>query len=211
MTLTRVFMPALNLLGGSRQRSAVSGSSSSRAAMAYTPTPNNTSGVSSSTISSSSVGASVSGVVPQNIGSNNSTQTQRCSPIVPSPILPKAPTRIIFGIQGLRKSLEIEQIMVSNQMNDQTFFPELRNRYKKHRLSLLRWLSPFQFRHCDFVRVRLSFYTFWTPKSSKLTSLLSSEKLASIEFSSRARVFPKKRHLPMTTSTTQNLHRERYR
>ncbi|XP_014560348.1 hypothetical protein COCVIDRAFT_89616 [Bipolaris victoriae FI3] len=128
MVLRSIFRPVLGLLEHNKQRSASSGSSSSKAAMAYTPTSNNTSGASSSNIS--------------------------CGPTAPSPTTQPAPTRIIFGVQGLRKSLEIEQIEICSQMNDQIFFLELKKRYKKHRLMVSRWLSPFQFHHCDFVRFR---------------------------------------------------------
>lgn len=164
MALRSIFRPVLGLLEHDKQRSASSGSSSSKAAMAYTPTSNNTSRASSSNISSKAGGSNASGVSTNkngNAGSNNTTQTQRCGPTAPSPTTQPAPTRIIFGVQGLRKSLEIEQIEICSQMNDQIFFPEPKKRYKKHRLMVSKWFSPFQFHHCDFVRVRSSLLTLF--------------------------------------------------
>lgn len=133
VTLGSIFRPVLDLLENNKQRSAVSGSSSSRAAMAYTPTFNNTSGASSSNVLSNAGLSSASGVSMNKNGNagSNTTQTQRCGPMAPSLTTQPAPTRIIFGVQGLRKSLEIEQIEICNQMNDQLFFPELKKRYQE--------------------------------------------------------------------------------
>ena len=62
--------------------------------------------------------------------------------------------RIIFGVQGHRWSVEIEQIKVSDLSADPAFFRELKLRYKKHRNWFKRLFSPFRFRHCRFVKVR---------------------------------------------------------
>ncbi|EUC48196.1 hypothetical protein COCMIDRAFT_47701, partial [Bipolaris oryzae ATCC 44560] len=51
-------------------------------------------------------------------------------------------------------STKIEQIEICSRMNDQIFLPELKKRYKKHRLMVSRWFSPFRFHHCDFVKFR---------------------------------------------------------
>ncbi|KAH7080625.1 hypothetical protein BKA63DRAFT_563300 [Paraphoma chrysanthemicola] len=60
--------------------------------------------------------------------------------------------RILFGIQGSRWSLDLEQIPVTSLLNDPTFFHELKKLYKKHRSLLKRVVSPFRFRHCRFVK-----------------------------------------------------------
>lgn len=154
VTFGSILRLVFSLLESNRQRSAVSERPSSRAAVAYTPAPKITPGASSSTTPLTSGGASAYGVALNN-GTKKTTQTQGCSSMVPSSTTPIAPTRIIFGIQGVRKSLEIEQIEVSSQMNDQIFFSELKTRYKKHRSFFRRFLSPFRFRHCNFVKVGL--------------------------------------------------------
>ncbi|USP79666.1 hypothetical protein yc1106_06940 [Curvularia clavata] len=120
--------------------------------MAYTPSCNNTPGTSSSGATHET---NASGVVPNNNSNNgagNNLQAQRCTPTIPAPNAPKAATRVVFGIQGMRRSLEIEQIEICSQMNDQRFFRELNSRYKKHRWSFQRLLSPFQFQYCNFVK-----------------------------------------------------------
>jgi hypothetical protein len=154
VTFGSILRQVFSLLESNRQESAVSERASSRAAVAYTPAPKITPGASSSTTPPTSGGASTHGVALSN-GTKETTQTQGYSPMVPSSSTPIAPTRIIFGIQGMRKSLEIEQIEISSQMNDQIFFSELRTRYKKHRSFFWRLLSPFRFRHCNFVKVGL--------------------------------------------------------
>ncbi|PSN61897.1 hypothetical protein BS50DRAFT_148013 [Corynespora cassiicola Philippines] len=60
--------------------------------------------------------------------------------------------RIIFGVQGHRWSVEIEQIKVPDLSGDPAFFRELKLRYKKHRNWFKRLFSPFRFRHCRFVK-----------------------------------------------------------
>ncbi|KAH7096085.1 hypothetical protein FB567DRAFT_48711 [Paraphoma chrysanthemicola] len=60
--------------------------------------------------------------------------------------------RVLFGVQGPRWSLDLEQIPVTSLLNDPTFFRELKKRYKKHRSVLKRIASPFRFRYCRFVK-----------------------------------------------------------
>jgi hypothetical protein len=61
--------------------------------------------------------------------------------------------RILFGVQGSRWSLDLEQIHMSSIDNDPAFFRELKIRYRKHRGLLKRIASPFRFRFCKFVKV----------------------------------------------------------
>lgn len=133
-----------------RQRSATSGASSSRASISYTPTSNSTSRSSVST----NISNPNSGTGSNHIASKPNIQTQGSLPVFLCPTVHTVPTRVIFGVQGARRSLEIEQIEVFDWMNDQVFFSELKARYRKHRSLFWRLLSPFQFRHCNFVKVR---------------------------------------------------------
>jgi len=72
--------------------------------------------------------------------------------------MPTSPVRVLFGIQGRRWSLELEQILLGGLSNDPTFFRELKERYKRHRGLLKRVLSPYRFRFCRFVKVSLRTY-----------------------------------------------------
>ena len=62
---------------------------------------------------------------------------------------------ILFGVQGPRRTLELDQIDCESCSSDQKFFRELRQRYPKLR-GYLRWIfSVWRFRTCDFVKVRI--------------------------------------------------------
>jgi hypothetical protein len=142
-------------LQGERQRTPSTGNQPPKSAV-YTPSPTNTSGVSASASSSTLQGVSTANLTPAAGGSsNNSPQVQGSSSIDLRTTAQAVPLRILFGIQGMRKTLEIEQIEISSQVNDPMFFSELKTRYKKHRWFLKRWLSPFLFRHCNFVKVSI--------------------------------------------------------
>jgi hypothetical protein len=122
--------------------------------------------------------ASENSVALNKNGTKNTTDTQGHVSVAPSPTVQITPMRIIFGIQGVRRSLEIEQIEISSQMNDQSFFSELKTRYKKHRAYFQRFLSPFRFRHCNFVKVGLlgllyKYQRTDCPSSRNLTSIVS--------------------------------------
>ena len=204
VTFGSILRPVFSLLESNRQRSAVSGGTSSRAATAYTPAPNSTSGASSFTKSPTPGGASASGAALNNNGTKNTTQTQGCSSMVPSPTIQIAPTRIIFGIQGVRRSLEIEQIEISGLMNDQIFFSELKTRYKKHCSFFRRFFSPFRFRHCNFVKVgppKLSFKDYRTDCASSRNSM-------SIESFLVVRAFQTLMGLLTTTTTFRDTQRQ---
>lgn len=64
---------------------------------------------------------------------------------------------IIFGIEDGFGFNDIENIDMSCPlMNDITFFTELKRLETKYRWPLLRWLSPYVFCYCKFVRVRMT-------------------------------------------------------
>lgn len=63
---------------------------------------------------------------------------------------------IIFGIQNTRELVELESIKVSDSLDDESSFSELRKRYNQHCWFLQRLLSPFRFQHCKFVQVKAS-------------------------------------------------------
>ncbi|KAI4629850.1 uncharacterized protein J4E87_003037 [Alternaria ethzedia] len=71
----------------------------------------------------------------------------------PSTAVPTPSSRVLFGVQGSRWSLEIEQIDITAALNDPAFFRELKIRYKKHRNWIKRLISPFRFRFCRFVKL----------------------------------------------------------
>ncbi|KAI4929398.1 uncharacterized protein J4E92_005062 [Alternaria infectoria] len=72
---------------------------------------------------------------------------------VPPNTIPNLSLRVLFGIQGSRWSLEVEQINITAALNDPAFFRELKARYKKHRHWIKRFISPFRFRFCRFVKL----------------------------------------------------------
>lgn len=84
---------------------------------------------------------------------NSSLQTQGQKSSAYSNSAQTNPNWILFGVQGFRWSLELEQIKLSSLINDPMFFRELKARYKRHRGWLKLLLSPFRFRFCRFVKV----------------------------------------------------------
>jgi hypothetical protein len=61
---------------------------------------------------------------------------------------------VIFGMRTLSEFVDIENIEMSNMLtNDPAFFQELRRLEKKHRRTIIQWLSPFIFAYCKFVQV----------------------------------------------------------
>ncbi|KAH4262248.1 hypothetical protein HBI70_010630 [Parastagonospora nodorum] len=66
--------------------------------------------------------------------------------------MPSMSHRILFGIQGSKWSLDLEQIQISSLIEDSEFFRELKIRHKRHRSWAKRTLSPFRFRFCRFVK-----------------------------------------------------------
>lgn len=61
--------------------------------------------------------------------------------------------RIIFGIRRKYGLDHIETIGTRDDLDDSLFFGELKTRHDAHRSIAHRWLSPFRFRYCNFVRV----------------------------------------------------------
>lgn len=61
--------------------------------------------------------------------------------------------RIIFGIRSKYGLDHIETIGTRDNLDDSSFFGELKSRHDTCRPFLHRWLSPFRFRYCNFVRV----------------------------------------------------------
>lgn len=61
--------------------------------------------------------------------------------------------QVLFAVQGLRWSLELESILLPDEPSDSAFFWTLRTFHRIHRPTLLHWLSPFRFKSCRCVKV----------------------------------------------------------
>jgi len=123
---------------------------SSTASKRYTPTTSST----TSTPVTSSPAAGNTSTSPSAMNSSNSTPQVSSSPTTAPPTaVPDPSLRVLFGVQGSRWSLEVEQISVTAALNDPAFFRELRTRYKRHRSWMKRLISPFRFRFCRFVKL----------------------------------------------------------
>ena len=64
-------------------------------------------------------------------------------------------SRVLFGVKGPRRTLELAQIDTAQYNQDEAFFAQMKKEYRKHRGSLRYWLSLWQFNHCDFVQVHM--------------------------------------------------------
>jgi len=128
---------------------AASPSHSSTASQRYTPAnPSAT-----STMGTNSAAAGETSTNPSAINNSNSIPQIAGQPATnPSIVLPDPSLRVLFGVQGSRWSLEVEQISTA-LLNDPAFFRELKTRYKKHRSWIKRLISPFRFRFCRFVKL----------------------------------------------------------
>jgi hypothetical protein len=124
---------------------ASSPSNSSTARQRYTPT-------SSSTTSTPVVGGTSTNPAATN-NSSSAPQVSGQPTTAPLTAIPDPSLRILFGVQGSRWSLEVEQINITAVLNDPAFFRELKTRYKKHRSWIKRLVSPFRFRFCRFVKL----------------------------------------------------------
>lgn len=140
-------------LQGGKQRNPSAGMKPSKSAVAYTPSPW---GVSKASASSSAPQGATNPSPANNVSNNNFPQVHGNSTRGPSNVVQMPPMQILFGIQGMRRSLEVEQIEICSQMNDQIFFSELKARHQKHRWLFKRWFSPFRFRYCNFVKVGIA-------------------------------------------------------
>lgn len=81
------------------------------------------------------------------------TQSQRGCLSADLVIQQGKPLWIVFGVKNTPDFDDIENIEMTNLLDDPSFFQELRERHNKHRSLFRRWFSPFRFRNCRFVRV----------------------------------------------------------
>ena len=89
--------------------------------------------------------------------SNQSPQTQVEGPTCIAPGGLQSPANwLLFGIQGRRKTLEIENIPISNSTGDGEVFSEMKRLHTKHYGQHLEWLSPFKFQNCKFAMLQRS-------------------------------------------------------
>ena len=63
---------------------------------------------------------------------------------------------VFFTVQGSRRTLELAQIKVGKQDEDGAFFEKVRIQYKKKRGFLRYWLSVWQLKDCELVKVCFS-------------------------------------------------------
>lgn len=63
---------------------------------------------------------------------------------------------IVFGVQGSRPPLEVNNIGISQDTNDSAFYRLLRQSYRSGRGRIRLWFSLWTFGYCEVVRVRLS-------------------------------------------------------
>ena len=64
---------------------------------------------------------------------------------------------VLFGVYGARRTLELAQIDVKKHQDDGAFFQDLRTQHKRLRGFWRYWLSIWQLKYCDFVKVPLLF------------------------------------------------------
>lgn len=156
MDLTTIFYRTCQSIANTLNWEALSSSlagqnSPSTAQQRYTPT------AATASPSSISVRDSTQTIPPISSGSNSDSFTQAhgggSSTMSTAP--QGAPLWVVFGIKNMHEFDEIENIEISSLLNDPSFFKELKTRYNKHRWLFQRWVSPFRFRHCNFVQVSI--------------------------------------------------------
>ena len=59
---------------------------------------------------------------------------------------------VLFGVQGSRRTLEINHIPINNQSNDSSFYRSLRQHYRTNRGRLKLWLSFWRLDYCEVVK-----------------------------------------------------------
>jgi hypothetical protein len=124
----------------------------SKAQRLYTPTSaQSSSATSPSARTRGPLHASPSGSSPNQCAS--ALNIQGSSPNLPSTGSQRNQSWIVFGFQCSSELDEIENIEISDSVNDPLFFRELRARHNKHRWFFQRCFSPLRFRNCKFVRV----------------------------------------------------------
>jgi hypothetical protein len=60
---------------------------------------------------------------------------------------------ILFGVQGSRRSIELEQIAIDDHVQDGRLYRSLRKHYRKYRGTMKLWLSIWRLSFCDGVKV----------------------------------------------------------
>ena len=132
------------------QTSSHSNSNASTAAQKYVPS---SVGAISSRDAAGNVQAHMSTSSTANApgASHDGPQTYQISTSMQSSAL-KA-LQVLFAVQGLRWSLELESILLPDEPSDSAFFRTLRTFHRIHRPTLLHWLSPFRFKSCRCVKV----------------------------------------------------------
>ena len=76
-------------------------------------------------------------------------------------------SRVLFGVKGSRRTLELAQIDTLKHDEDEAFFAQLKRDYKEHRGFWRYWFSIWRFNHCTFVKAR------FLPSISPLENLTS--------------------------------------
>lgn len=69
-------------------------------------------------------------------------------------ISPQDEAFVLFGVDGARRTPGLAQIDTKKHHNDDAFFTNLQEQYKRYRGLWRYWGSIWQFHHCDFIRVR---------------------------------------------------------
>lgn len=142
--------------GFSKRSKPIQTSPPSMAQQRYTPSPVNNPNP------ASTAGQGIRNPAISNHANNttgNFMQVQNSKPSQCSTNPPHVPLWVIFGVQDRSEFSNIENIeMLSPSMSDIVFFKELKRLENKHRWPFLRWLSPYIFSYCKFVRVSVLHY-----------------------------------------------------
>ncbi|KAF2804373.1 HET-domain-containing protein [Mytilinidion resinicola] len=130
----------------------------SSASQRYTPSSN--AGLSSSSTPATGAISSTSNAGRSSTSSPNMSQqlggtTSSQQPIATS-ITSNATNQlwVLFGVQGPRRPLEMDHILVDGATNDDTFYRSLRKTYQFHRGKLRLWFSFWRFRYCEVVKFK---------------------------------------------------------
>ena len=67
----------------------------------------------------------------------------------------KGPWWLLFGVQGRRQTLELENLFIPVKMKDLELFTLLKAVHTKHRGWMRTWISPFRFQKCRFVKFQV--------------------------------------------------------
>lgn len=62
--------------------------------------------------------------------------------------------RILFGVKGPDPALKLEQIEITDTMNDSNFYDELQKHYRLNRGKFRYWFSFWRLGYCEVVKVR---------------------------------------------------------